>query len=237
MKDILNIILIIIILIGLNYCMQPKNNNLICNKPITKQFEQQIPIHTQIPIPIPIQQNIITQNEKPVESFIDLDTKYISFDYNVRPIDKKFINDQTGGSYMYTWYPNTWIDKIDENGKPLYKSRDNLKDTSGIPKTSYSYDFNNVKIGNMSSVLKPEDSQGKTIKEIYDNSIIDYKSLGPNKNMLSDETSDIIMSGGSNLQYYTADTWTYENENQQNGGLIYDNVYGDDPMSNNVSVF
>ena len=45
------------------------------------------------------------------------------------------------------------------------------------------------------------------------------------------------MPGGSNLEYFTSDTWTYEDEDANNGGLIYDNVYGDDPMSNTVAVF
>jgi hypothetical protein len=89
----------------------------------------------------------------------------------------------------------------------------------------------------MSGVLKPEDNQGKTIKEVYDNSMVDYKKLGPKKNMVSDENSDVVMPGGSNLKYFTTDTWTYENENPENGGLIYNNLYADDPMSNTVSVF
>jgi hypothetical protein len=140
---------------------------------------------------------------------------------------------------MHTWYPNTWIEKIDENGNPIYNSRDNMsqeisKDNSSIPKTSYSYKFNETKTKNISGVLKPEDSQGKTIKEIYDNSIINYKTIEPRKNMISDESSDIIMPGGSNLQYYTADTWTYEGDN---GGLFFDDVHADDTMSNFVSVF
>jgi hypothetical protein len=55
--------------------------------------------------------------------------------------------------------------------------------------------------------------------------------------MFSNETDDVIMQGGSNLEYFTADTWTYVNENQSNGGVIFDDVYGNDPMSNNVAVF
>lgn len=213
MKDIFNIILIIIILIIIYYLRQKNQNN-------------------------PVNKN----ENKCVENLFDLDTKYIEFDYNLRPIEKEFIKEQNEGSNMYSWYPNTWIERIDENGNPIYNSRDKMlqqssNDSSGIPKTSFSYDFNNVKTKNISSILKPEDSQGKTIKEIYDNSIVDYKSLGPKKNKVTDETSDIIMPGGSNLQYYTADTWTYENENQVNGGVIFNNVYGDDPMSNTVSVF
>lgn len=217
MGGIFNIILIITILILVHCCMQ---NN--------KQDKQNNTENKQSVV------------EKTVENFVDLDTQYIKFDYDLRPIEKKYIKEQKNGAFLYTWYPNTWIDHIDENGIPVYNSRENVtgkKDTFIEPKSSFSYDFNDVKTKNISSVLSQEDSQGKTIKEIYDNSIVDYKKLGPNKNRISDETDDIIMPGGSNLEYFTADTWTYENEDVNNGGLIYDNVYGDDLMSNSVAVF
>jgi hypothetical protein len=133
------------------------------------------------------------------------------------------INKQKEELFIYSWYPNTWIEKIDDKGEPIYNSRNDQFDTSSIPKTKI-----NINI---------EDPQGKTIKEIYDNSIINYKSITPTKNMITDETLDNIMPGGSNLQYYTADTWTYENEKQENGGLIYDNVYANDTLSDFVSIF
>ena len=223
MNQLFNIILIIIILIIANKCIQcTKEPDIIKTKPEILGYNNK----STLPI---------------IENFVDLDTKYINFNYETRPIEKEFIKEQKDGAYLYTWYPNTWIERIDENGNPIYNNRENVigkKDTLiDGPKSSFSYDFNNVKIDNMSGILKPEDSQGKTIKEIYDNSMVDYKKLGPHKTKITDETSDIVMPGGSNLQYFTADTWTYENENQENGGVIFDNVYGNDPMSNTVSVF
>lgn len=222
MNQFFNIILIIIILIILSKCIQctKEPNNILPN----------------------VENNLQKISETPIiENFIDLDTKYINFDYGLRPIEKEFIKEQNDGANLYTWYPNTWIERIDENGNAVYNSRENVtgkKETIiDEPNSRFSYEFNNVKTKNMSGILKPEDTQGKTIKEIYDNSMVDYKKLGPQKNMLSDDTYDTVMPGGSNLQYYTADTWTYDNENQENGGVIFDNVYGDDPMSNTVSVF
>jgi hypothetical protein len=214
MKELFNIILIIITLIIAYYCIRYNNE------------------HTEP------QQNY--NQKKPVENFTNLDTKYINFDYDLRPIEKEFIKEQEHGAYLYTWYPNTWIDHIDENGEPVYNSRECVTGKADTfidgPKSSSSYDFNNNKTINMGGVLKSE-NEGKTIKEVYDNSMVDYKKLGPQKTRLTDETSDIVMHGGSNQCYFTSDTWTYENENPENGGLIYDNVYGDDPMSNTVSVF
>ena len=223
MLEIFNIILIVTILVIIFFIIKNNkkktNNNLI---PLTNQ-----------------QFNI----ENNIENFDDVNTKYINFDYNIRPIEKKFIKEQKDGAILYTWYPNTWIERIDENGKPIYNSRENFtKESTEIildnnPISSSSYDFNKMKTENASGILKPEDSSGKTIKEIYDNSIVDYKKLGPIKNRVTDETSDIIMPGGSNLTYFTPDVWTYDNENHENGGLIYNDVYANDPMSNNTSVY
>jgi hypothetical protein len=233
MNQLFNIILIIIILIVVYKCIQCTKEP----KPEIKEFKPNI----IEPKPEIIEYTNTKSNLPIIENFVDLDTKYINFDYETRPIEKEFIKEQKDGAYLYTWYPNTWIEKIDENGNPIYNNRENVtgeKDTFiDGPKSSSSYEFNNVKTVNMSGILKSEDSQGKTIKEIYDNSTVDYKKLGPQKNRITDETSDIVMQGGSNLEYFTADTWTYENENQENGGVIFDNVYGNDPMSNTVSVF
>jgi hypothetical protein len=227
MAEIFNIILIIIILIIVYYCIQNNKKKELIN--ISNDTSNNLPNY--------IPNNILKTN---IENFNDLDTKFINFDYDLRPIEKEFIKEQNDGIYLNTWYPNTWIDYIDENEKPVYNSRENVTGKKETiidgPKSSFSYDFNNTKTTNISSALKPEDT-GKTIKEIYDNSMVNYKNLGPTKNQITDETSDIVMPGGSNLTYFAADTWTYENENESNGGLIYDNVYGDDPMSNTVAVF
>jgi hypothetical protein len=233
MKEIFNIILIITILVTVYYFIQNSTKNTT-NTSTENIASLSTNINTNT-------NKSIIPEQKQIENFVDLDTKYINFDYDLRPIEKEFIKEQKNGAYLNTWYPNTWIDHIDENGNPVYDSREHVTGKADTfinePKSSFSYDFNNVKTGNMSGVLKPEDFKGKTIKEVYDNSMVDYKKLGPQKTRLTDETTDTVMPGGSNLTYFTSDTWTYKDENPENGGLIYDNVYGDDPMSNTVSVF
>jgi len=218
MKEIFNIILIIIILIityhVINY---NKNNNLKNNIEKLTDINQQ---YNNIIVP----NNVITLE------------KNIKFNYDIRPIDNEFIKEQKQGVNLNTWYPNTWIEKIDENGNPIYGSRESSDPFLIKQKTNSSYDFNNMKTENIDSVLKKEDV-GKTIKEVYDNSIIDYKKLEPKKIMIGDENSDIIMPGGSNLTFFNSDTWTYENEKPENGGIIYDGIYANDELSNNVSVY
>jgi hypothetical protein len=257
MTEIFNIILIIIILVITYHCIQCSkldinNNNQDINRQDINNNKQDISRQdinnnitsqnvTSQDINNIVPSNLSTIKPNIIEKFTDTNTQYITFDYDLRPIEKEYIKEQENGAFLYTWYPNTWIDHIDENGKPVYNSREHVtgkSDTFIDPKTSASYDFNNIKTINMSGVLKPEDFQGKTIKEVYDNSMIDYKKLGPKKIMMTDDTSDIVMPGGSNLVYYTPDTWTYEDETPENGGVLYDNLYANDPMTQNtVAVF
>ena len=215
MKEIFNIILIIIGLIIAYHVIHYNNlkNNIENLTDINQQYN-----------------NIIVPN-----NVITLE-KNIKFNYDIRPIDNEFIKEQKQGVNLNTWYPNTWIEKIDENGNPIYGSRESSDPFLIKQKTNSSYDFNIMKTENVDSVLKKEDV-GKTIKEIYDNSIIDYKKLEPKKNMIGDENSDIIMPGSSNLKFFSSDTWTYENEKPENGGILYDGIYANDELSNNVSVY
>jgi len=218
MNELFNIILIIIVLIVAYHIIHyNKNNNLKNNIEKLTDINQQ---YNNIIVP----NNVITLE------------KNIKFNYDIRPIDNEFIKEQKQGVNLNTWYPNTWIEKIDENGNPIYGSRESSDPFLIKQKTNSSYDFNNMKTENIDSVLKKEDV-GKTIKEVYDNSIIDYKKLEPKKNMIGDENSDIIMPGGSNLTFFNSDTWTYENEKPENGGIIYDGIYANDELSNSVSVY
>lgn len=218
MKEIFNIILIIIGLIIAYHVIHYNNfkNNIENLTDINQQYENII-----------IPNNIITSEKQ---------EKNIKFNYDIRPIDTKFMKEQIQGVNLNTWYPNTWIEKIDDNGNPIYGSRESSDPFLIKPETNPSYDFNLMKTENIDSVLKKEDV-GKTIKEVYDNSIIDYRKLEPKKNMIGDENSDIIMPGGSNLTFYNSDTWTYENEKPENGGILYDGIYANDELSNNVSVY
>ena len=218
MSELFNIILIIIVLIVAYHIIHyNKNNNLKNNIEKLTDINQQ---YNNIIVP-----NNVIEKEK-----------NIKFNYDIRPIDKEFMKEQIQGVNLNTWYPNTWIEKIDENGNPIYGSRESSDPFLIKQKTNSSYDFNNMKTENVDSILKKEDV-GKTIKEVYDNSIIDYKKLEPKQNMIGDENSDIIMPGSSNLTFFNSDTWTYENEKPENGGILYDSIYANDELSNNVSVY
>jgi hypothetical protein len=48
-----------------------------------------------------------------------------------------------------------------------------------------------------------------TIKDIYDNSFVDYKKLIPKKKKKENDTSK---KAASNLSFLTSDTWIYGNE-------------------------
>ena len=51
-----------------------------------------------------------------------VESTYIKFDYDNKDNDL-FLKEQEYGVVQKTWYPNTWIQNI-ENNEPIYKSRD-----------------------------------------------------------------------------------------------------------------
>jgi hypothetical protein len=92
----------------------------------------------------------------------------------------------------------------------------------------------------MDGIMDPDDfknGSGMTLKEIYDNSFIDYKKIVPNKKMIeTDPTKLNTQIAGSNLSFISPDTWIYEQEKPENGGKIpglYGEVYGHDPLLEN----
>jgi len=76
---------------------------------------------------------------------------------------------------------------------------------------------------------------GKKIQEVYNNSFVNFKNLIPNKTMINDKTNTQSMQAASDLQYLTPDTWVYENEKGENGGIMYNNktttVFASDPST------
>ena len=116
MKEIFNIILIITILVTVYYFIQNSTKNTT-NTSTENIASLSTNINTNT-------NKSIIPEQKQIEKFTNLDTKYINFDYDLRPIEKEFIKEQKNGVYLNTWYPNTWIDHIDENGNPVYQSLD-----------------------------------------------------------------------------------------------------------------
>jgi len=226
MEKMLNIILIIVILVLANFCLQkhkkektiPENNNLV-----TEKFNMdKIYIPTKV-----VEQPIQFNYDKP------------------REIDKQFQKEQDYGAGLKTWYPNTWIERIDENGEPVYGSRE--KETGNVEnfiesKARFTYEFNSPRSVQMDGIADPDDfidGQGRTLKEVYDNSFVDFKKLVPQKEVVGDSSLQTYsQSGASNLSFISPDTWIYENEKAENGGQILKGLYASDPLTmDSVAIF
>jgi hypothetical protein len=190
-------------------------------------------------------QSALSKEEKTIEKFqMDkiyynppIESSKISFDYNEREIDKQFINEQKNGINLLPSYPNRWIESFDNEGNPIYNSRENklgVVETFIEPKARFSYSFNKEKIANMDGIVDPDDyidDRGKTLKEIYDNSFVDFKKLTPKEIMINDEPNTNKLEAASNLQYITPDTWVYQNERPENGGQNPHGIFASDPST------
>lgn len=189
-----------------------------------------------------IKKNNNVTEEKTIEKFqMDkiyynppIESSKISFDYNEREIDKQFINEQKNGVTLIPSYFNRWIESFDNENNPIYNSRENklgVVETFIEPKARFSYSFNKEKIANMDGIVDPDDyidDRGKTLKEIYDNSFVDFKKLTPKEIMINDEPNTNKLEAASNLEYIIPDTWVYQNERPENGGQFIDGIYASD---------
>jgi hypothetical protein len=97
--------------------------------------------------------------------------------------------------------------------------------------TLYNYDFNKLRIPDLDN--NESSANGKTIKEIYDNSLVNFKKLIPKKNMIK-SNEDTLLEGGSNISFFTNDTWVYDNEKPENGGSINNGLYAADMNKSNA---
>lgn len=194
------------------------------------------------------------QKYKPnnTDSFVNLDRVYyinqdpskkIQFNYEQeRPIDKQFKKEQINGANLKTWYPNTWIEKIDSNGNPIYNSRENItgvKEDFIESKARFTYEFNSPRSVQMDGIADPDDfknGQGRTLKEVYDNSFVDYKKYEPTKKIVSfAENEEKTVEASSHLKTFSPDEWVYEEEKPENGGAINNGLYASDPYATNSS--
>jgi hypothetical protein len=161
----------------------------------------------------------------------------VEFDYDLREVDKKYLKEQEEGIVMNTINPNIWLESNIDN-KPVYKSLNKSKDESIAPfdyienKTRNSHKFNESRIKNIGGVMN-ENTVGKSIQEIYDNSLMDYKKLVPNKNNTIVDNTNNVRDAASELAYITSDMWLYDNEKQENGGEIVNGLFAFDNSANN----
>jgi hypothetical protein len=164
-------------------------------------------------------------------------TETIKYDYEngLTNADKRFLLEQEMGMDLTTYHNNKWINHIDENGEPVYLTSEQVTGEPSIiieNKIKNTWDFNKPKISNPDGYIEP--NQGKTIREVYDNSILDYKKLVVEKEMIENKN---YSKGASSLSYYTPDKWSYNNEKMENGGSN-NGLFANDPATTgSVAIF
>lgn len=233
MEKIFNVMLLIGVLYALYLCIQKYKPDTNSDKNTNPKSEVKL-----------------ENNNQTKEEFINLDKVYyinkeptnkVEFNYEQdRPIDKTFLKEQEIGSQLSTWYPNTWIERIDENGEPVFNSRENV---TGVredfieSKARFTYEFNSPRTVQMDGIADPDDfkdGRGRTLKEIYDNSFVDYKKIVPKKRMVEIDPDQLnTQAAGSNLSFITPDTWVYDQEKPENGGKFENGLMADDPLASN----
>ena len=248
MEKIFNVILIIGLLVTLYFCIQKykKDYGLISISDKQNIVSEEKPIEPKF--------NTSKGELELVEKF-NMDKIYlietepnqtIKFNYGeLRSIDKQFQKEQDHGVGLKTWYPNTWIERINENGEPVYGSRE--KQTDNVEnfiesKARFSYEFNSPRSLQMDGIADPDDfinGQGRTLKEVYDNSFVDYKKLEQKKKVIGNSFEQTYSQpGASNLSFISPDSWIYENEKAENGGQILNGLFASDPLTyDSVAIF
>lgn len=165
----------------------------------------------------------------------------ITFNYTIRPEDKEFLKEQKDGVNLSTWYNNAYIEKLDDNGKPIWGSREKetgKKDLFIQEHTRQSYEFNQPKSRHNDATIAPNAALNTKISEVYDNFFVNYKKLTPEKTKEKVEADNIVAKGASNLTFFAPDTWAYNDEKPENGGMIENGLYAADVNNlNPVAIF
>ena len=221
-----NVLLVFGVLVALYFCIQKhKKENSNTNTDIEKKKSKVVSEVTENFQMDKIKYEPVVQNNKVV------------FDYDVRPIEKQFMVEQKTGVNMVPSYPNKWVESFDSDGNPIFNSRENVTgvvETFIEPKARFTYSFNKEKTLNMDGIADPDDfinGQGRTLKEIYDNSFVDFKKMVPKEKIINDEPNTNFIQAASSLYYLTPDTWVYENERPENGGQSSDGILASDPST------
>lgn len=90
--------------------------------------------------------------------------------------------------------------------------------------------YNNDMYAKPIHINRTVDSINKTIAQVFDDSITDFKKLTPIKDY---KTGDYLIQGGSNLSTFNIDDFVYDDEKPENGG-----VFGkDDKYNGNLNIY
>lgn len=170
--------------------------------------------------------NLISQNEN---NNINLSEKYetIQFDYNDNNT-KETINEQYNKELDYgvTLQPNYGSNNMMKgsdinSNKDLFDYNGNVDQRAIYGDKLYTHPIHTERSDN-SYINKP-------IKELYDDSITDFKKISPKK---EGNEGDFVVSGNFNLGSFAPDFINYDNEKPENGGILSGNdFFAFDPMA------
>jgi hypothetical protein len=162
---------------------------------------------------IPEKEIVLNDNflNNPETNYCHFNYDDINKEYEKNPkiiTDNKKIN-SINYNTIKSWQPNVYYDN---NTKTLSQFNDsnNVLDNNVI---TYSKDNN-------------EDTLNKTIKEVYDSKIIDFKKDIPKKTI----NNNNVIECASHLNVISPNDWTYDNEKPENGGEIKDGLFAFDPL-------
>jgi len=176
-------------------------------------------------------ENINLDKLAPIDT---VNSAYIKFhNYPTKEIINEYEKEQKYGTVATIKYPNKYAEKVDDDGNITYNTlKYETGDKDVDTRTIYNSDFYKLNITNMDGKLNPDDTDniGKTIKEVYDNSFIDFKKLAPKKDMIDAKPK----TASSSLAYHDDDDWVYKDEKPENGGQILNNFYASDPTIHNT---
>ena len=148
----------------------------------------------------------------PNADYCNFDYDDINFDYEINP---KIINNnkninKINYNIIKSWQPNIYYDNQTKQTKK-FNDNDNLLENNIIYKKD-----------------NEENNYNKTIREVYDNKILDFKKNIPNKI----KNNNNIIECGSNLHILSPNDWNYDNEKPENGGEIKKGLYAYDNLIN-----
>ena len=135
--------------------------------------------------------------------YFDYDT--VSSEEPIEPIENRYQKELKSGTIVNPQYTNT-----------------NFSDQRAI--------YNNDMYAKPIHINRTVDSVNKTIAQVFDDSITDFKKLTPIKDY---KTGDFIIQGGSNLSTFNIDEFVYDDEKPENGGVFGKN----DKYNGNLNIY
>jgi len=213
MKSIFNLVLFLLVIITLVIIC----NNLENKKPLVSQNKVRSEVTSKkivignIPKSDPA---IVFDYEKDQYETIKNKKKKIS-------ISDKFYKDLKVGATTIPKYEPPKGEKNKEFYKKEFSDQSLLFDSKLYEK----------KIHTERIVDKEEENElPKRIRDVFDDSITDFKTLIP---PMKGTSTTLVSDGAFNLEAFNPDYINYENEKPENGGQIpnlYGTVYGNDPL-------